>query len=129
MAKFHGRTQSLTFSGNAVGGIESASLNLERAALDSTDHDDASRTFISGRIQGTIDLTLKHDSGDAGQVDLKDNLHNNTGEEAFDYRHGDGRKVTGNAFVTSWQSTGGNDDVGMVSCTLQISGTISEASA
>ncbi|MFH1602462.1 MAG: phage tail tube protein [Pseudomonadota bacterium] len=127
MAKYHGRTQTLTFSDDSVGGIDEASHSIERAALDSTDHDDASRAFIPGRIQGTIDLTLKHDSGDAGQVALKDNIYNNTGEEAFVYTLGDGRKITGSGFVTSWNPSHPNDGVAMVSCTVQISGTITEA--
>jgi len=128
MAKFHGRGAGLTFSGDAVGGIDEISASIERAALDATDHDDASRTYISGRIGGTIDLSLKYDSGDAGQVALKDNIYSDTGAEAFVYVMGDGRKISGSGFVTSWNPSGPNDDVGMVSCTIQISGTITEAS-
>lgn len=128
MAKYHGRGQSLTFSADSVGGIEEASFNGERAALDSTDHDDASRTFISGRIQGAIELTLKHDSGDAGQTALKDNFYSDTGEEDFVYTQGDGRKISGVGFVTAWNPSHPNDGVAMVSCTVQVSGTITEAS-
>lgn len=127
MAKFHGRLQTLNFSGDAVGGIEDGSYALERAVLDITDHDDAERAFISGRIQGTIDLTMKADSGDAGQVAIRDNITSGIGLEAFDMRMGDGRKLTGNAVVTSYNPSGPNDGVSMISASLQMSGTLTEA--
>ncbi len=127
MAKFHGRLQTLTFSGDAVGGIEDGSYTWDRAELDSTDHDDASRAFIPGRDQLTISLTLKNDSGDVGQAALIANMNGNTGLEAFDMRMGGGRKITGSAFVTSDNPSGPNDAVSMISVTLRASGTITEA--
>lgn len=127
MAKLHGRLQSLSFSGSAVGGIEEGNISLERSALESTDHDDASKTYISGRIGGTIEVSLKLDSGDAGQEALRDNIIDDTGEEACDFRMGDGRKYTCNGFVSAWNPSGPNDNVATISCTIQISGTITEA--
>jgi len=128
MAKFHGRLQSLTFSGNAVGGVEEGSYTWDRAELDTTDHDDTSRQFIAGRDQLTISLTLKNDSGDAGQADLVSNMNSNTGPEAYDMRMGGGRKITGNAFVTSINPSGPNDSPSMMSVTLRSSGANTEAS-
>jgi hypothetical protein len=128
MAKFHGRLQTLSFSGDSVGGIEEGSYTWDCAEIDTTDHDDGSRTFIQGRDQGTISLTLKNDSGDVGQAALVSNINNKTGPEAFDMRMGGGRKLTGNAFVTSDNPSGPNDAASMISFTLRMTGTITEAS-
>lgn len=129
MAKFHGRLQSLEFSGDAVGGIEEGSYTWDRAELDTTDHDDTSRAFISGRDQLTMSLTLKNDSGDVGQTALIANMNGNTGAEAYDMRMGGGRKITGSAFVTSINPSGPNDGPSMISVTLRSTGANTEASA
>ncbi len=128
MAKFAGRLQTLSFSGDSVGGIEEGSYDWSMAELNTTDHDDADETFISGRGNITMSLTLKNDSGDAGQAALMSNINNKTGPEAFDMRMGGGRKITGNAFVTAHSGSGPNDGVSMQSVTLRGTGSITEAS-
>jgi len=130
MAIIHGRLSNVTFSGSAVGGIIDASFSGSRAELDSTEHDDAARTYISGRMDATVDLSLHWDEADSGQGALADNWFNNTGAEALVFRMqtaGGAHSYTANAFVTSWNPSGPNDDTGKVSCTLRISGAVTQA--
>ena len=56
MAKIHGRLQSLSFNSQSVGGIIDGSVSMNIAEIDTTDHDDSYRTYIPGRVDGTIDL-------------------------------------------------------------------------
>ena len=130
MAKIHGRLSSFTHNTNAVNGIVDSAVNLERPPLDSTTHDDGdARSYIQGRLEGTIDLTMKWDEADTGQGGMQADFITATARAiVFRMETGSGKhEFTGTGIIDSWSASGPNDDVAEVTATVRFSGIIVEA--
>ena len=129
MAKVHGRLATFGWGGASVGGIVDMSLNLERPEIDVTTHDTGdARAYISGRLAGTIDLTMKWDEADAGQDAMQTAFFAGTDSTIY-FRLGTGAGLhtyTGTGKITSWAPSGPNDDASEVSCTVRFNGAITE---
>jgi predicted secreted protein len=130
MAKIHGRLSNFSWNATAVNGIVDTSLNLERPEIDVTTHDTGDfREFISGRLAGTVDLTMKWDEADAGQGAMQTDLIAGTQRAIFFRMETASGKhsFTGTGQITSWTPSGPNDDAGEVSANVRFSGNITEA--
>lgn len=137
MARQAGRIQKLAVSTDGgtnyteVKGIADATLNLEQAELTTTAHDDGDfETFIVGRKNGSIDVTVRYDEADAGQQTLLDSFFDGT---TLDYRwrmRGDvsgARELTAKGIITSQPQAAPNDDVASMDTTIRLTGTITKA--
>lgn len=78
MAKIAGRLSRALISSNGgttyvyVNGIVDVAFNYNQGEIDVTAHDDGdARTYITGRKDGTLDLKMRYDEGDPGQVQLQ----------------------------------------------------------
>jgi predicted secreted protein len=129
MAKVHGRFQTFGWNSVAVGGIVDGGLNLERPEIDVTTHDDGdARSFLAGRLAGTVDLTLKWDEADSGQSSMQADFFTGTARTVY-FRMGTGTGLhtfTGTGQITSWAAKGPNDDASEVSATIRYSGAVVE---
>ncbi|HJW84757.1 MAG TPA: phage tail tube protein [Anaerolineae bacterium] len=129
MAKVHGRLSTFSWNSNAVGGIVDAAINLERPEIDVTTHDTGdARSFIQGRLAGTIDLTMKWDEADAGQGGMQADFFTAT-QRAVYFRMNTGGSLhtfTGTAQINSWAAKGPNDDAGEVTASIRYSGAVVE---
>jgi len=131
MAITAGRLQRLAIDDGGgfidLGCLVDATYNGETAELDTTCHDDdASRTFISGRSQTTIDFTLRWDEADAGQTDARDAFFART-TNGWRWRQEEGtgfQNYEAQGFVTSWSQAAPNDDVSEVTGTVRITGDV-----
>jgi hypothetical protein len=121
MAKIHGRLQSFSWNSNVVAGIVDGSLNLERPEIDVTTHDTGdARAFISGRLAGTVDLTMKWDEADDLVTGTQRTIY-------FRMSTGGGlHSFTGTGQVNSWSAKGPNDDAAEVTATVRFSGAVVE---
>ena len=130
MAKIHGRLSNFSWNATAINGIVDASLNLERPEIDVTTHDTGdARQYISGRLAGTVDLTMKWDEADAGQSSMQADLITGTQRAIFFRMETASTKhsFTGTGQITSWSPSGPNDDSGEASVNIRYSGVIVEA--
>lgn len=129
MAKVHGRLSNFSWNSQAVGGIVDASLSLERPEIDVTTHDSGdARAFISGRLAGTVDLTMKWDEADAGQGGMQADFFTGTQRSVY-FRMNTGGSLhtfTGTAQVNSWNAKGPNDDAGEVTAQVRYTGAVVE---
>lgn len=78
MATFRGSTGQVTLTPNIVGELQSWSLTLSRAHLETTAIGDSARTGTLDTPQGTGELAANFDYGDAAQAALVDMLVANT---------------------------------------------------
>ena len=127
MANIAGRFQTLTIDAVAVGDITSGAFSGENAELDTTTHDDAnSRSFIYGRLSGTIDLEMLWQNLDAGQIDVMDAFLNKTiNVYVFDVETLSGAdRYTVSGLVTSAAETSDNDGVASWSVTIRMTGDL-----
>jgi len=129
MAKIAGRLQTLSTDGVAIGGVVDASLNGENETIDTTTHDDASKTFIYNRFTGTIDGSLLWDDVDAGQEQIKaDFFGQTTSVYLFRLQVGTGfDEFSATGLVTSFAPTGPNDDAAEFSFTIQLTGAMTRS--
>ena len=127
MAKIHGRLSNFQWNSNAVGGIVDINQNLERPEIDTTTHDDGdNRTYISGRLAGTIEISGKWDEADTGQGGMETDFIAGT-DRAVDFRMqtaSGAHTYTGTGKITAWSCTGPNDDAGEFSATVRFNGAI-----
>lgn len=128
MAKQHGRLSSLLWNSIAVGGIVDIDPSFTRPKLDATTHDTGDgREFIDGRIEGSINATLKWDEADAGQTAMEVDFFAGDVERASEFRMQTGsglHKYTGNLKIESWEPSGPNDEVAEVSVGMYFNGSI-----
>ena len=130
MAKIHGRLSTFTWNAVAVNGIVDETFNLERPSIDTTCHDDGdARSFIAGRLAGSIDLTLRWDEADSGQGGMQADFFTGTSRAiVFRMQTGAGNhEFTGTGLIENWNPSGPNDDAAEVTATVRISGAITEA--
>lgn len=129
MAKIHGRLQSFQWNGTAVAGLVDGSANLERPPLDSSTHDTGdAREFLQGRLTGTIDLSMKWDEADSIQSAMAVDFFAGT-SRTCKFRMqtaGGAHSYDATGLITGWAPSGPNDDVGEVTASVQLSGTITE---
>lgn len=128
MAKIAGRLQTLRVGASVdVNGIVDGSISLEVEELDSTTHDSGGfREFLTGRMAGTMDFTMKWDGSDTGQLALETASFDRT-QIAVEFRMNTGstlREYTGTAQITNWAPNGPNDDVAELSVSMRLTGTI-----
>lgn len=129
MAKIAGRLQSLSTDGTAINGIVDANLAGENNMIDTTTHDENSRSFIYGRFSGTIDGTLKWDDTDTGQEAVKDDFFAAT-TSVYVFRMetlSGADEYTGTGLVSSFGPSGPNDDAGEMAFTIQLTGTLTRS--
>ena len=127
MARIAGRLQSVDIDAVAIGCIVDASISGENAELDTTCHDDLdARAYIYGRFSGTMDLTMKWDEADAGQIDLADAFFGKTiNVYTFRMQTGTGFQLyTVSGLVTSFSPSAPNDDVAELTATIRLTGAI-----
>ena len=129
MAKIAGRLQNLSTDATTVNGIVDANFAGENNMIDTTTHDESSRSFIYGRFSGTIDGTLKWDDEDAGQEAIKaDFFGAATSSYVFRMQSVSGAdEYTGTGLVASFGPSGPNDDAAEMAFTIQLSGTVTRS--
>ena len=129
MAKIAGRLQNLSTDAQAIGGIVDANFAGENNMIDTTTHDESSRSFIYGRFSGTIDGTLKWDDEDLGQEEIKGDFFGQaTSSYVFRMQTVSGAdEFTGTGLVASFGPSGPNDDAGEFSFSIQLSGTVTRS--
>ena len=127
MAKYSGNAgviKAITSTGTpaAVGEIISFGLSTSAATIDATALGDASREYLAGIKDATVNFEAHYDPADAAQVDLAE------GEGVdFELLPESGNKVTGSGIVTSVDVNVAMDETVKVSGTIQVSGGITRA--
>lgn len=129
MAKIHGRLQSFQWNAVAVNGIVDGSLNMERPEIDTTTHDTGdAREGLSGRLTGTVDLTLKWDEADSAQSSMQTDFVAGTAR-AIKFRMqtlAGAHSFDATGAITSWAPSGPNDDASEVAVSIQLRNAITE---
>ena len=129
MAKQHGRLSNFQWNSVDVVGIVDIDPSFTRPKLDATTHDTGDgREYISGRLEGSIQIVLKWDEAEASQSSMEDDFFADT-ERAVEFRMQSGsglHKYTGNAKIESWEPSGPNDEVAEVSVSIYFDGAITK---
>ena len=129
MAKQHGRLSNLQWNSVAVNGIVDIDPSFTRPKLDCTVHDTGDgREYLSGRLEGAIQMTLKWDEADPAQSSMEDDFFADT-ERAMEFQMQTGtgfHNYTGNGKIESWEPSGPNDEVAEVSVNVYFNGAITK---
>jgi hypothetical protein len=135
MAKIEGRLQTMAVDNGGgfvnINGIVDGSFTLEVEELDSTTHDSgAFRSFLGGRGMATVELTLRYDEADPGQLSLATAAIGQLDTYGWRFRQqvGGGFKqwTSTSGMVTSYNPSGPNDDLAELSVSIRMSGTITD---
>jgi hypothetical protein len=135
MAKIQGRLSKVAVGAdnvtyNDITGIIDATLNLELAEITTTTHDDgAFESYITGRKNGTIDLSVRWDDAATYQDTIKDAFFNGT-TLYWRFRMDEATgldQFVALGFVTSLTPSGPNDDAAGMDATIRLTGTITRS--
>lgn len=134
MARIAGRVSRAQVSTNAgssysyINGIVDATLNASVAALKTTAHDDGDyEVYMMGRKNLSLDLKMRWDEGDAGQVALLTSWTSTNTLYLYRFRLQEGtgfQQFTMSGLITKYNPTGPNDDVAGLDVTIQLSATL-----
>ncbi len=126
MSESEGRLQTLTTDAVAIGSMQSAAFSADVAMLDSTTHDDGSRTFLPGRESSTVSVSGLFDDADAGQEQLKVDLFARTSSVyVMLMQTATGLdRYTFTAYVSNIAIDGPNDDLSTITAELQVTGAV-----
>ena len=126
------RVKTSTNSGSSytyINGIADCSLSVSVKAINTTSHDDGDfETFMMGRKSLTMDLKLRWDESDPGQIALLNSWISTNTMNLYKFRMQEGAgfyEFTGTGLITKWNPSGPNDDVASVDVSIQLSGTVS----
>lgn len=96
---------SLTWKGVAVPAVGSASVSVNRPALDITPIGTPTQQYIAGVAGATATLDLFFDEQDAPHFTMLTDINTATAAGALVLTLESGTTITGNAFVTSYEVT------------------------
>jgi hypothetical protein len=96
---------SLTWKTVTVPAVGSASVSINRPALDITPIGTPTQQYIAGVAGATATLDLFFDEGDAPHFTMLTDINTATAAGALVLTLEDGTTITGNAFVTSYEVT------------------------
>ncbi len=134
MSKIAGRLGRVAIStdGGAsftdVNGISDMTFNTTTEEIDVTTHDDnIFRTFIQGRKEGSLDLSMMWDEDDPGQNALR-NAYFGATQPQFRFRLQEGtnrQEFLASGFISNWTPAAPNDDAATMDVTIRFSGAFS----
>jgi hypothetical protein len=140
MAHFHGRLGKVQVSTNGgttwidIGGVTDSSLKGTKGKINTSDHDSADfEEYIQGRKDLSIDLTCNYDTADAGQTALITNWY--ADGVTFLVRFSPAGSTAGSpqkqasGFVETLEEGDPNDAQATLTCTIQLSGTVTNGTA
>lgn len=117
---------SISFGGTAIAAVGSATINLDRPALDTTPIGAGNAEFIAGLQNTTATLDIFYDSASAVHSTLASNI--NGGSAAAEVILTlDSETYTGDAYVTSFSITAQAGSVVRATVGLQYTGVIAIA--
>jgi len=127
MSKYSGNAgviKAITSTGTpaAVGQVISFGISASAGAMDATELGAASRSYLAGLKDATVNFEAHYDPADAAQIDLAE------GEGVdFELLPEPANKISGSGIVTSLDITVAIDETVKVSGTIQVSGGITRA--
>jgi predicted secreted protein len=126
-----GRLSTLSIGGVAIGGLQDATLDVQRAEIDTTDKDSAGwDEFIPGQGSLSINGTCVYEEDDAGQEDLIDAILAGT-TASFVFRpwgaSSGADQWTATGFPTSTQLDSPNKEALSFPFTIRLSGAPTRA--
>lgn len=110
-----------------LGGIVDASLAGSVDELECTDHDSITREYIPNFFEATMDISLRWDEDEPGQVALESTVFPSTSpfKLYFLLENASGRRrYEADAFVTSWNPSGPLDDTAGLDVSLRLSNVL-----
>jgi len=118
---------SISYGGNTVASVGSASISLNRPSLDITPIGSAVNTYIAGVQGATATLDIFYDQGATGHTALEGAINNASAATAVVLTLDTGQTYSGSAFVTSFEITAQAGSVVRASVGLQFTGAITIA--
>jgi len=96
---------SFSFAGNVVADTGTATVSLQRPALELTSIGDAAQRFLAGVGGATASLEIFHDLDNAGHKAMADQLNDASAAAAVVITLETGETFTGNGFCTGYEVT------------------------
>ena len=118
---------SISFGGNTIGAVGTATVSLSRPALDVTGIGATNSSFVTGLQSATATLDIFYDQADTTHAALETNINGNGAPVATVLTMSAGMTYTGNATVTSFEVTAQVGSAVRASVTLQFTGAITIA--
>jgi len=122
-------TSALTVSwgGTAVTGIGTATVTTTQSMVETTDITSATQTFFTGNRTSTASVEMFYDQGVTGMANIETAANTGAASATLLITLASGMSYSGQAFVTSFQATGGINDVVRASIEFQYTGVVTIA--
>ncbi len=117
---------ALSYNAQACTGLLSVTVTHNTDMLDAADINDQRKSYVAGQATSTLSGECFYDQGDAAMAAMEGDSVNPT-SRAVVVTMDTGMTITGNAFVSSFSSTAGTNDVLRASFELQFTGTVTIA--
>lgn len=116
----------LSYNSQVSTGLLTVTVNHTGDMIETADIEDQRKTYIAGQATSTASGEIYYDQGDPCMAVLETDSVNPV-SRAVVITLSTGMTVSGNAFVTSFSSTAGTNDVVRASFELQFTGTVTIA--
>jgi hypothetical protein len=117
---------AISYNSQVSTGLLSVTVNSTGDMLEATDINDQRKSFIAGQASSTASGEIFYDQGDPCMAVMETDSLNPT-SRTVTITMDTGMTISGSAFITSFSSTAGTNDLVRASFELQFTGTVTVA--
>ena len=118
---------TISWGGTVVTGIGTATVTTTQSMVETTDITSATQTFFTGNRTSTASVEMFYDQGVAAMASIETAANTGAASATLLITLASGMTYSGAAFVTSFQATGGINDVLRASIEFQYTGVVTIA--